>query len=714
MPAGNGDIGLNVWVENGDLLFYIGKSDAWDENSINCKLGRIRVRFSPNPFEKGNPFRQTLVLKNGEVEIVAGRPGSVVTTRVWVDANQPVIRVESQGEQPFIQQVFLETWRNQEHAIKTETSDMFKNLYGPDPYPLVVYPDVVVPGQTNQLLWYHHNCKPQNDGYEINLKLQGMENYSAKIPHPLLGRTFGAAVRGAGLVAVDDRTLKSAKPAVSHLISVYPLTLHPSTVEQWTVGLQKSIEQIQSRKPAAAREAHLAWWRTFWNRSWIQVVASDKPDPSGKVATAFELSQAYQLCRFMNACAGRGAQPIKYNGSLFTVGTPENPDYRAWGGPGFWFQNERLIYWPMLAEGDFDLMQPWFRMYREALPFARERTQHYFKHEGAFFGETIMFWGAEVSGHYGWTPFNQRKSPLCECSYLTYYWNNNLENLAMMLDYYEYTHDLEFAAQTLLPHADEITKFYDLHYQRDASGKLHFDPAQSLETWHTAINPLPEIVALKTLMPRLLELPDGLATADQRSRWHRLLNDVPPVPVGEKNGKKVLLPADAFSREMNVENPELYGVFPYHFYGLGKPDLQLARDTFSVRKNRQMYCWCQNDTQAALLGLTDDAKAILTARASPASHSASRFPAFWDSNYDWIPDVDHGGNLQLALQFMALQADGRKILLLPAWPKEWDVIFKLHAPLQTTVECVYRAGKIEKLLVAPANRAADVIAPTGL
>src|ERR1700754_781231 len=30
MPLGNGDIGLNVWTEqNGDLLFYISKTDAW-------------------------------------------------------------------------------------------------------------------------------------------------------------------------------------------------------------------------------------------------------------------------------------------------------------------------------------------------------------------------------------------------------------------------------------------------------------------------------------------------------------------------------------------------------------------------------------------------------------------------------------------------------------------------------------------------------------
>ena len=32
MPLGNGDIGLNVWVEDdGDLLLYIGKGDAWSE-----------------------------------------------------------------------------------------------------------------------------------------------------------------------------------------------------------------------------------------------------------------------------------------------------------------------------------------------------------------------------------------------------------------------------------------------------------------------------------------------------------------------------------------------------------------------------------------------------------------------------------------------------------------------------------------------------------
>jgi hypothetical protein len=44
MPLGNGDIGLNVWVEEGgDLLLYIGKCDSWDENGRLLKLGRLRT-----------------------------------------------------------------------------------------------------------------------------------------------------------------------------------------------------------------------------------------------------------------------------------------------------------------------------------------------------------------------------------------------------------------------------------------------------------------------------------------------------------------------------------------------------------------------------------------------------------------------------------------------------------------------------------------------
>ena len=65
----------------------------------------------------------------------------------------------------------------------------------------------------------------------------------------------------------------------------------------------------------------------------------------------------------------------------------------------------------------------------------------------------------------------------------------------------------------------------------------------------------------------------------------------------------------------------------------------------------------------------------------------------------------------IGVQEMLMQTVDDKIYLLPAWPKTWDVNFKLHAPGNTIVECVYRNGKVEKLEITPQIRAKDVILP---
>jgi hypothetical protein len=64
----------------------------------------------------------------------------------------------------------------------------------------------------------------------------------------------------------------------------------------------------------------------------------------------------------------------------------------------------------------------------------------------------------------------------------------------------------------------------------------------------------------------------------------------------------------------------------------------------------------------------------------------------------------------MALESMLMQPEGKKILLFPAWPKEWDVEFKLRAPLNTIVEGAYRAGKVEWVKITPSGRREDVVA----
>ena len=68
-----------------------------------------------------------------------------------------------------------------------------------------------------------------------------------------------------------------------------------------------------------------------------------------------------------------------------------------------------------------------------------------------------------------------------------------------------------------------------------------------------------------------------------------------------------------------------------------------------------------------------------------------------------------GGSAMIGLQEMLMQTDDKKIILFPAWPKDWDVDFKLHAPYQTIVEGRLVNGKLIDLKVTPAERQKDLI-----
>ena len=702
MPIGNGDIGMNIWVEeNGDLVFYISKTDAWDENGRLCKVGRVRVKFDP-ALSVTDGFRQELKLRDGIIEIKSKINHQPSTLRLWVDANQPVIHVEAESAIPVNCRAEVELWRLKERPFaKDDDSHSGSGLYQSDFKPTVL-PDVIVPGNSPKIVWYHRNTRSV---YELGLKNQHLENLKGQSPDPLLNLIFGASLSGKGLVRDGKMALKSATPAKQLLLSITVVTAKSDTPQEWITQLEKVEHKAEKLNLTTARVSHMSWWKSFWKRSRIFI---DGPPETGTV------TRGYVLQRFMNGCAGRGGSPIKFNGSIFTNepkpgdspgATETDPDWRRWGG-NYWFQNTRLAYWPMLATGDFEMMEPWFRMYLDGLMLSKARIKTYYGFDNAAqFPETMYWWGLPNNGDYGWN--NAKPEPAN--SYITRYWNGSLELIAVMFDRYDFTQDLNFAKNTLVPLADPLISFLDQYWQkRDANGKIIFDPAQSLETWHVAVNPLPEIAGLSFLLPRLLALPKTVTTESHRARWKRILQELPPVPVAEVRGVKLLRPAESFSKHANTENTELYAIFPYRLFGVGRPDLEMARETYNQRTNHHNKGWCQDGIQAACLGLRDESAKLVAARAANINPDA-RFPAMWGPNFDWVPDQDHGNNILTSLQFMLIQSVGDMIYLMPAWPKNWNVSFKLHAPKQTTIEGEYRNGKLNKLIVIPKSRLKDVV-----
>ncbi len=669
MPLGNGEIALNAWVEpSGDLLFYIARTDAWSGSLENphhgayglLKVGRVRVSLSPNPFANATGFRQELKLRDGAIETSAGPDGKESRLRLWVDANRPVVQVEAACAEPVQMKVAME-------SLRTAPTEWLGA-------------DTIVSGQKNRVVWYY---KSQN----------------TQVPQ-MLNRTIGAAIQGEGLVSAGDTALQSAKPQTVQRVSIHPLTAQCATQEEWISRLNAQIAATNTTSKDKSWKAHCAWWTQFWDRSHIFITSGEK---------SREVTTGYLLQRFKNACTGRGAHPIKFNGSLFNVDNPEpykigenqfapiTADFRVWGHM-YWFQNTRPIYWPMMASGDFDLMQPLFRMYAAQIEENLKKCRQFYGHDGAYFVETGPFWSALG-----------KTSPEDPADYTRHYYLPVIELSSMMLDYFAYTQDREFAKSTLLPIAGAGVTFYDQHFKRDSNGKLFISPVNSIETFWKVNNPTPDIAGLKWVLDGLLALPNTITSESSRQQWKRLLGELPDLPVGERDGTRIILPhQEPLIKASNCENPELYTIYPFRLFGIGKPGLDLARQTFNARKYRMMGCWSQEAVQAAYLGDASTARKYVTSHLT-RQDKRMRFPAFWEGGFDYIPDEDNGGNGLHALQTMLVQFDGSKILLLPAWPKTWNAEFKLHAPMQTTLEGVVSNGKLVKLKVTPESRRKDVI-----
>jgi hypothetical protein len=288
--------------------------------------------------------------------------------------------------------------------------------------------------------------------------------------------------------------------------------------------------------------------------------------------------------------------------------------------------------------------------------------------------------------------------------------------VALLLDRWDYTQDKSFLKTRVLPMAVSVLTYFDTRFAKDAAGRVRLDPTQAVETfWSGVVNDMPTTAGLNAVTARLCALPDGLTTPAQRAFFAKMKSAAPIVPIEEiivdGTKRRTLAPAQTYDpKRSNCENPELYAVWPFRLYGVGRPDLEIARTAYARRVNHLDVGWGYDGNCAALLGLADEAARILRVKCAN-SNPAHRWPATWGPNFDWLPDQNHGGNLLETAQLMLLQAEGRRIFLLPAWPKDWDVSFKLHAPRQTTIECVYRAGKVEHLAVSPRLREKDVILP---
>ncbi|MBL7969826.1 MAG: hypothetical protein JNK09_22680 [Prolixibacteraceae bacterium] len=726
MPCGGGDIGLNVWVENGEILFYLSRSGAFDENNVFPKFGRVRVKLTPNPFD-GGEFRQELKLKEGYVEISGKKEGRSSLVKIWVDVFRPVVHVESESSQPVTVDAIYESWRTSDLEW-TKPGQVWASLAFRDaPMKAVIRKDSIG-FDANKVLFYHRNR--DESLFDITVKQQGLDAVKDQLWNPLKNLTFGGMMTGENMKSAGTTSgkyadteftgwkLQSVKPSRKSHLKVFLHIDNSPSLEAWKNGLtQIEKESAAAQKTAAQKTQN--WWIDFWNRSYIAI----NPEKKDEKSPEWQVGRNYQLFRYQLGCNAYGKYPTKFNGGLFTFdpsyidkNMPFTPDHRNWGGGTHTAQNQRLVYFPMFKSGDFDMLPSQLNFYLQALGNAEKRTEFYWGHKGASFTEQLEQFGLPLATSYGWNrPENFPKG--IEYNYwLEYLWDTQMEFCLMMLDVERFTGE---DISKYIPFIESCLTFFDEHYQKEAllrskqaldgDGKLILYPSTGAETYKMAYNSTSCIAGLRTVLTRLLELPENYLSPEKRTHWNSMLKRIPAIAFREKDGHKTISPARTWARINNSEIPQLYPVFPYGMYGVGKPDLDIAINTWKYGTDhadqKNYVSWHQDAIFCARLGLTDEAAAITIKK---LQDSQRRYPTFWGPGHDWVPDHNWGGSGMIGLQEMLMQTVDKKIYLFPAWPKGWDVSFKLHASHNTTVEGVLKNGQIVSLKVTPESRRSDL------
>lgn len=722
MPLGGGDIGLNVWVENGDLLFYISRSGSFDENNTLLKAGRVRIHFPKNSLKEN--FHQILDLNKGNIRISGTDLGLKTDILLWVDVFHPVIHVAINHSKATEMEVSFESWRFEDRLLKGKENNQNSWKWAPQGE-VKTYKDEVA-FQKKGISFYHQN--KSFTVFDAAVSQQGMDFVKDSLFNPISERIFGGVLLGENLI--QNGTLKG-KYANTTFQETQLKTKQASKHQELIIALYNSqhisaktlnnkVNELALTSLKSSKKDHkntTDWWENFWSKSFITISKSENAD-------SWQVGKNYQLFRYMLGCNAYGEYPTKFNGGLFTydpVFTDSTltytPDFRNWGGGTHTAQNQRLVYWPLLKSGDADLMKPQFDFYLNILKNAELRSKVYWNHNGASFTEQIENFGLPNPAEYGWKRPSNFDKGLEYNAWLEYEWDTVLEFCQMILDARSYQNT---NIEPYLPLLKSSLTFFDEHYQYlakqrgakalDANGKLVLFPGSAAETYKMAYNSSATIAGLTSVLNSFLALPDNLLQPEEKKHWKEMRQRIPKISFRSFNGKTTIAPALTWQRINNTESPQLYPIFPWKLYGLEKSGLDTAVNTYlydiDALKFRDSKGWKQDNIFAARLGLTNDAVKYTFAKLKDANR---RFPAFWGPGFDWTPDHNWGGSGMIGLQEMLLQDVNDKILLFPAWPKNIDVHFKLHAPKQTEVEAELKNGKVILLKVSPESRKKDIM-----
>ncbi len=529
--------------------------------------------------------------------------------------------------------------------------------------------------------------------------------------------------RGAVAVHLLGSAFSNIQPSVSSVDAVFHLK---GNAPVWIVAAFQSDARIGLNGPGRAELAqrasaeaahisraklsqlqreHLAWWKNFWLRSFVQV--HDQT-----------LENYYYGALYVLGSASRpGKLPPSLWGNFITT------DEAAWGGRYFMNYNEEAPFYGVFSSNHPELAEPYNRMVLAQVPWQRNRTAAA-GYRGVSYQRTFSPFTViaappppvpvAATKNYAKLPSDQK--------------SNATFSFLPSIQYYEYTQNKQFLRTQLYPAMKELDAFWRDFAVRDASGKRWMFEHSSAHEGGDDVDPNLDLGFAHRVERELIATSAVLGVdAGMRPVWQSFNDQLDPYPQGTVNGKRVFYIAASVKNK--IKNQGLFepGDQPINLEGLvypgenlsigGDPEqLQVARNSMEEMNSwgvthggNQNNGFCKIFPIAARIGWpADDLIARLKA-AILHQWRPSNLTVFQGGG-----GIETSGSVE-ALDSMLLQHEDGVLRVFPDWPASMDASFtRLRAKGAFLVSSEQRGGKVAWIdVVSEAGGPLTVQSPWG-
>lgn len=574
LPLGNGAMGGMVYHSDRELCMRINRTDSfdygpaenfgawgheWEEKCTtlaNCGLLKFSDGTPAFAWEYLDDYDMTLDLGQGEIRMESKTPFSSwrATGYGSLEDSCMVWEVEAFSEEPLERTVTLERYgtRGFFHYYESFTRDTRRRLYGVTPT-----------AGTDMML--------------LTQELHGCTFTTAvTVVHP--------EVR---YEVTNQREVRCILPAAQSVKFRVLVTTALSTDGEDTEAMATDTLLAAREEGDAIHQRHLAWWREFWNRSFIQI--GDEL-----------VENLYYIHRYQFGCSGYGAFPPSVFGSLWTT----FGDTRNWGHYYHW--NDQMQFWAPDTWNHGEMLKPYFDYRLRMLPkaIADGRTVHGV--DGA--------WYSDISSADGFQAVEPDTRGNMSCGAMI---------ALQMYRHYKHFPDSDFLRDVAWPVMKACGDLYLGLLVKEEDGKYHIHDVTAMEGYLYLNDTMSDWAMIQALFEALLEVAEEVnAPKELVFAWKDRLENLYDPPTMTVEGKSVF----AYGRFedgricTDTKYPEgdmatgimgtLMCVFPallYHKNSVHRPWFELVKNTAELAKDREAGCgWDLNLPVNARMGYREE------------------------------------------------------------------------------------------------------------